>query len=71
MNNDGVLTPREAALYLRRSEAWLAKSRMKGIGPRFLRYGAPPAGRVGYLRAELDAWLTTRLRVSAHDTGPA
>ena len=31
-----LLTPKEAALYLRLSLSWLAKSRMKGDGPRYI-----------------------------------
>lgn len=70
-SDDGVMTPNEAAEYLRRSNSWLAKARMAGDGPRFLRFGKMPAGRIGYLKADLDAWLATLRRRSTSDPGPA
>ena len=34
-----LLTPAEAAKFLRISESWLAKARMRGDGPPFIRIG--------------------------------
>jgi excisionase family DNA binding protein len=49
------LTPREAAVYLRTSPSTLAKRRLQGNGPCFVRLG----GRaVRYRRADLDAWMS-------------
>jgi hypothetical protein len=55
------LTSAEAAAYLRLSLSTLAKLRMTGAGPGFLK-----VGRVGrkvlYQRSVLDAWLDSRRR---------
>lgn len=67
---DVVLTPDEAARYLKRSKSWLAKTRMRGTGPKFLRYGQPPQGRIAYLHADLDAFLAGLRRSSTSDPGP-
>ena len=34
-----LLTPKEAAQFLRVSESWLAKARMRGDGPPFMLFG--------------------------------
>jgi excisionase family DNA binding protein len=47
------LNPREAAVYLRSSPSTLAKRRLQGNGPCFVRLGRA----VRYRRADLDAWM--------------
>lgn len=53
-----ALTPREAARYLRVSEAVLRLWRSRGEGPQYYRAGEK---LVRYRRADLDAWVTSRL----------
>jgi predicted DNA-binding transcriptional regulator AlpA len=48
-----VLSTREAASYIGRSQSWLMKARMVRRGPSFVKDGRS----VGYLLADLDAWL--------------
>ena len=52
-----LLTPREAATYLRVSKSYLDKLRVYGDGPRFLR---PGKRKVFYRKSDLDAWLARR-----------
>jgi len=49
-----LLTPREAAAYLRVSKSYLDKLRVYGGGPRFLR---PGKRKILYRKSDLDAWL--------------
>ena len=48
-----LLTPKEAAQSLKLSESFLAKARMSGSGPRYLKL----ARTVRYLRSDLSDWL--------------
>jgi hypothetical protein len=52
-----VMDAREAAAYLRTSPSTLAKLRMFGGGPTFIRQSAR---KTLYRRADLDAWLSAR-----------
>lgn len=52
-----ILDSAEAAAYVRLSPSTMAKQRMLGIGPAFIRQSAR---KVLYRRADLDAWLTSR-----------
>jgi hypothetical protein len=54
-----VMDASEAAVYLRTSPSTLAKYRMSGKGPMFVRQSAR---KVLYRRSDLDAWLTSRTR---------
>jgi Helix-turn-helix domain len=36
---DDLLTPKEAASFLKVSSSWLAKARISGYGPRFIKIG--------------------------------
>lgn len=36
---DDLLTTKEAALFLKVSSSWLAKARISGDGPRFIKFG--------------------------------
>ena len=59
-----VLTAREAAVYLRTSTSTLAKYRIDGRGPTFIRQSAR---KVLYRRADLDAWLASRARKRTYE----
>ena len=52
-----LLTPREAAAYLRVSKSYLDKLRVYGGGPRFLRLGRR---KVLYRKSNLKAWLAAQ-----------
>jgi predicted DNA-binding transcriptional regulator AlpA len=54
----------EAAHYIALAESTLTKMRLTGDGPPFCKVG-PRA--VAYRRADLDAWLETRVRRSTSD----
>ena len=53
MRDDTLLTPGEAAQYRRNSRSTLAKERMRGDGPAFLRI----RGRIFYRKADIDDFL--------------
>jgi predicted DNA-binding transcriptional regulator AlpA len=57
MLNQKVLRPPEAGKYLGLSASTLAKQRLRGDGPKFVRL-SPRA--IGYLQADLDAWLAAK-----------
>ena len=61
-----ILRPPEAAQYLGLSESTLAKQRLRGDGPRFVKLGSRA---VGYSLQELDAYLVacTRSSTSEHE----
>lgn len=58
---DPVIRPREAAAYTGLSESRLAKLRMTGDGPRFVKLSTT---RVGYRHSALEEWLRERERTS-------
>jgi hypothetical protein len=58
-----LLTPKETADLLRRSESWLAKRRMSGDGPPFTKTGRS----VGYLPSGVVRWLRSRQRYSTSE----
>jgi excisionase family DNA binding protein len=68
MDND-VLNTLEAARYVRLSKPTLERARVAGDGPLYCKLG----GSVRYRRADLDAWLESRLTAStsASGRGPA
>ena len=55
-----LLTPKEAAFYLKVSESWLAKARMRGDGPPYIKVGRP----IRYSEAALLQWMKSRQRLS-------
>ena len=57
------LTAREAACYLRLSLSTLAKYRVSGGGPAYVKAGR----KILYRRADLDAWMTAHSRASTSD----
>jgi len=54
-----VVTSREAAQLLRIEPQTLRCWRLKGTGPRFIRFGAKK-GRVVYDLSDIEAWLAGR-----------
>jgi predicted DNA-binding transcriptional regulator AlpA len=59
-NAECLLTPREAASFLRVSESWLAKARMQGDGPPYVKVGRS----VRYPEGALLQWMKSRLHLS-------
>src|SRR5947209_983071 len=59
-----LLSPPQAAAYLGKSPKSMAVWRNQGLGPPWLRVGTGPTAPVRYRRAELIAWLETRLFTS-------
>jgi hypothetical protein len=70
---DPFMTPDDVARIIKRPVSWLAKKRMTGDGPPFLKIG----GKIRYRRSGLEAWLTGCERTStaqphqANDTASA
>lgn len=58
MDGTNKLIPREAANYTRLSASMLAKLRVSGGGPEYIKLGR----KVIYDRDALDAWLASRVR---------
>ena len=58
-----LLTPREAANFMRVSSSWLAKARMRGDGPAFLKIGRG----VRYRESALLQWLKSQARLSTSE----
>lgn len=61
-----LFVPAETAKLLHTSESTLAKWRLRGCGPPFVKIG-PRA--VGYPMAELEEWLRSNLQTSTSGTG--
>ena len=57
---DELLTPKEAAVLLKVSVSWLAKARMRGDGPPFIKIGRA----IRYWEAALIQWMKSRQRLS-------
>jgi predicted DNA-binding transcriptional regulator AlpA len=62
-DNERLLTPKEAAHFLRVSDSWLAKARMHGDGPPFVKLGRA----VRYRETDLVRWLRSRARLSTSE----
>ena len=62
-SGERLLTPKEAAQFLRLSLSWLAKSRMRGDGPPFVK----PGRAVRYRESDLIGWLKARVRLSTSE----
>jgi predicted DNA-binding transcriptional regulator AlpA len=59
-----LLTPKEAAKLLKVSVSWLAKARMRGDGPPYIRI----SGRsIRYTEAALLQWMKSRQRLSTSE----
>jgi predicted DNA-binding transcriptional regulator AlpA len=67
-NGGAVLSPKEASAYMGRrlSVQTLAKMRLDGRGPRFVKLGS----KVGYLRSSIDEWLKEHERASTSSSEP-
>jgi predicted DNA-binding transcriptional regulator AlpA len=61
---DTRMRPREAAEYLRLSESTLAKMRMRGDGPPYVKAGPRV---VLYRQSSLEGWLTLNHRRSTSE----
>jgi predicted DNA-binding transcriptional regulator AlpA len=55
-----LLTPKEAAKFLKLSESFLAKARMRGDGPRYRKLSRA----VRYSMSDLSAWLKACAKTS-------
>jgi excisionase family DNA binding protein len=58
-----LLTPKEAAEFLKVSLSWLAKARMRGDGPPFIKVGRA----IRYSEAALLQWMKSRQRLSTSE----
>jgi predicted DNA-binding transcriptional regulator AlpA len=58
-----LLTAKEAAPRLKVSTSWLAKARMRGDGPPYIRIGRS----IRYSEAALLLWLKSRQRLSTSE----
>ena len=58
-----LLTPKETAERLKVSTSWLAKARMHGDGPPFIRIGRA----IRYPEAALIQWMKARQRLSTSE----
>jgi excisionase family DNA binding protein len=58
-----LLTPKEAAKVLKVSLSWLAKARMRGDGPPFIKIGR----NIRYAEAALLQWMKSRQRMSTSE----
>jgi len=58
-----LLTPKEAAHFLRLSLSWLAKARMRGDGPPYVKLGRS----IRYAEAALIQWMKGRQRLSTSE----
>jgi excisionase family DNA binding protein len=58
-----LLTPTEAAKVLKVSTSWLAKARMRGDGPPYIRVGRS----IRYSEAALLQWMKSRQRLSTSE----
>ena len=61
--DERLLTAREAANFLRLSLSWLAKARMRGDGPAYVKLGRS----VRYPESALVGWLKSRARLSTSE----
>jgi predicted DNA-binding transcriptional regulator AlpA len=58
-----LLTPKEAAKLLKVSTSWLAKARMRGDGPPYIRVGRA----IRYSEVALLQWMKSRQRLSTSE----
>ncbi len=62
-STDRLLSPKETAEFLRVSISWLAKARMRGDGPPYVKIGR----RVFYRESALLQWLKSQERLSTSE----
>jgi predicted DNA-binding transcriptional regulator AlpA len=58
-----LLTPKDAANFLRLSESWLAKGRMRGDGPPYVKLGRS----IRYGEGALVQWMKSHVRLSTSE----
>lgn len=58
-----LMTPKEAARRLKLSTSWLAKARMRGDGPPFIKLGRS----IRYSETGLMQWMKSRQRLSTSE----
>jgi len=63
MSGSFVLTPNEVAGRLKVSMSWLAKARMRGDGPPFIKLGKA----IRYPEGQLIQWMKGRQRLSTSE----
>jgi predicted DNA-binding transcriptional regulator AlpA len=63
LESDRLLAAKDAADRLRLSTSWLAKARMRGDGPPFVKLGR----LVRYRESALAKWIRTRTRYSTSE----
>jgi Helix-turn-helix domain len=63
----GILTPKEAAAWLRVSQSFLAKARMRNTGPPFIAIGRA----IRYCEADLIRWIRSQSSTGSNDLGPS
>lgn len=61
--DDRLLTPKEAGDFLRVSGSWLAKARMRGDGPPYVKIGRS----VRYPESALVQWMKSHLHLSTSE----
>ena len=69
--SDRKLKPPEAAAYIGRSVPTLARYRVMGGGPKYLKLGNKKQSQILYRLSDLDEWLDTQVRRSTSDCGEA
>jgi len=62
-NRERLLTPRETSAFLRVSESWLAKARMRGDGPPYVKIGRS----IRYPEGTLLQWTKGHLHLSTSE----
>jgi predicted DNA-binding transcriptional regulator AlpA len=65
---DAVFSTHEASQFLGLARQTLAKMRVQGRGPHYVKLSR---AKVGYRHSALVAWLAERERTSTSDSGPA
>jgi len=60
---NSLLTAKEAAHFLRVSLSWLAKSRMRGDGPPYIKVGRS----IRYTEAAVTQWMKSHQRLSTSE----
>ena len=62
-HNFVLLTPEETAIRLKVSLSWLAKARMRGDGPPYIKVGR----NIRYSEAAILQWMKSRQRLSTSE----
>jgi hypothetical protein len=68
---DRLLTPAQAGQVVNLSPATLARRRMLGGGPPFIKFGSSRQASIRYRKSDLDKWVEQSLRTSTSDDGEA